>query len=85
MWAQTNPRIFNMVLGQCTQEMKAHLKGRKGWPTIIEEQDGAALLKAIHRLCNQQDGKATSLMEIVTLERSLTLNVQGSLNEVDYM
>ena len=30
IWAQTNPRIFNMVLGQCTQEMKSKLKGRKG-------------------------------------------------------
>ena len=24
-WEQTNPRIFNMVIGQCTQEMKAKL------------------------------------------------------------
>ena len=85
VWAQTNPRIFNMVLGQCTQEMKAKLKGRKGWPTILKEQDEVALLKAIHRLCNQQDVRATGLMEIVTLERSLALNVQGKRSEVDYL
>ena len=53
MWAQTNPWIFNMVLGQCTQEIKAKLEGREGWPTILKEQDGAAQLKAIHWLCNQ--------------------------------
>ena len=57
--------------------MKPKLEGRKGWLTILEEQDGVALLKAIHRLCNQQDGGATGLMEIVTLERSMSLNVQG--------
>ena len=27
-WEQTNPRIFNMVLGQCTQEMKAKLEAK---------------------------------------------------------
>ena len=53
------------------------------WPTIIEEQEGVALLKTIHRLCNQQDDGATGLMEIVTLERSLALNVQGKLSKVD--
>ena len=40
IWAQTDPRIFNMVLGQCTQEMKAKLEGREGWAKILEEQDG---------------------------------------------
>ena len=84
-WSHTNPRTFNMVLGQCTQETKAKLEGREGWPTILEEQDGVALLRAIHRLCNQQDGGATGLMEIVTLERSLALNVQGGRSEVDYL
>ena len=43
------------------------------------------LLKAIHRLCNQQDGRATGLMEIVTLERSLALNVQEKRSEVNYL
>ena len=85
MWAQTNPWIFNMVLGQCTQEMKAKLEGREGWPTILEEQDGVALLKAIHRLCNQQDSWSTGLMEIVTLEKSLALNVQGKRSTFDYL
>ena len=47
-------------------------------------RDGVALLKAIHRLCNQQGG-AKGLMEIVTLERSLALNVQGKHSEVDYL
>ena len=74
-----------MVLGQCTQEMKAKLEGREGWPKILDNQDGVGLLKAIHRLCNQQDGRATGLMEIVTLERSLALNVQGRRSEVDYL
>ena len=74
-----------MVLGQCTQEMKAKLESREGWPTILEDQDGVGLLKVIHRLCNQQDGGATGLMEIVTLERSLALNVQGRWSEVDYL
>ena len=74
-----------MVLGQCTQEMKSKLEGREGWPTILKEQDVVTLLKAIHHLCNQQDGGATGLMEIVTLERSLALNVQGKRSEVDYL
>jgi hypothetical protein len=52
IWTQTNPRIFNMVLGQCTQEMKSKLKGCKGWTKILEDQDGVVLLKEIHRLCN---------------------------------
>jgi hypothetical protein len=85
VWAQTNPRIFNMVLGQCTQEMTLKLEGCEGWPMIFKDQDGVALLKAIHRLCNQQDGGATGLMEIVTLKRSLALNVQGKLSKVDYL
>ena len=65
IWAQTNPRIFNMILGQCTQEIKVKLEGRDGWPVILEAQDGVGLLKALHRLCNQQDGGSTRLMEIV--------------------
>ena len=65
--------------------MKAKLEGREGWPTILEEQDGIALLKAIHRLCNQQDDGATGLMERVTLKQSLMLNVQGGHSEVDYL
>ena len=52
IWAQTNPRIFNMILGQCTQEMKAKLEGRIGWPVILEAKDGVGLLKALRRLCN---------------------------------
>ena len=84
-WTQTNPRIFNMVLGQCTQEMKVKLKDCKGWPTILEEQDGVGLLKAIHRLYTQQDDGATGLMEIITLKKSLTLNVQGKRSKVDYL
>ena len=50
--AQTNPRIFNIVLGKYTQETKLKLEGREGWPKIREDQDGVALLKAVHRLCN---------------------------------
>ena len=72
-----------MVLGQCTQEMKSKLEGRKEWPKILEDQDGVALLKAVNHLFNQQNDRATRLMEIVTLERSLTLNVQGKRSEVD--
>ena len=44
-----------------------------------------APLKAVHRLCNQQNSGATGLMEIVTLERSLALNVQRKSSEVDYL
>ena len=43
------------------------------------------LLKAIHCLCNRQDSWATDLMEIVTLERSLALNVQERRSKVDYL
>ena len=43
------------------------------------------LLKAIHCLCNQRDGGTTGLMEVVTLEQSLALNVQGKRSEVDYL
>ena len=74
-----------MVLVQCTQEMKSKLEGRNGWPTILENQDGVALLKAIQRLCKQQDSGVTGLMKIVTLERSLALNVQGKRSKVDYL
>ena len=65
--------------------MKSKLEVHEGWPTILEDQDRVALLKVIHRLCNQQDGRATVLMEIVTLERSIALNVQGKRSEVDYL
>ena len=70
IWARTNPRIFNMVLGQCTQKMKAKLKGYKGWAKIPKEQGGVGLLTTVYRLCNQQDGGSTGLMEIVKLEKS---------------
>ena len=57
--------------------------GRKGWPKILEDQGGVALLTAMHCLYNQQDDRATVPMEIVTLERSLALNVQGKRSKVD--
>ena len=74
-----------MVLVQCTQEMKSKLEGRDGWPMILKDQDGVALLKAIHCLCNQHDGRATGLVETVTLERSLALNVQGKISKIEYL
>ena len=74
-----------MVLSQYTQEMKAKLEGCDGWSTILEDQDGVALLKAIYRLCNQHDGRFTGLMEIVTLKRSMALNVQGKRSKVNYL
>ena len=37
IWAQTNPRISNIVLGQCTQEIELKLKGRDGWPMILRD------------------------------------------------
>ena len=36
-------------------------------------------------LCNQQDNGATGLREIMTLERSMALNIQGKRSEVDYL
>ena len=75
-WEQTNPRIFNMVLGQCTREMKSKLGGREGWPVIIEAQDRLTLLKMIHRLSSQQDRGSLGLMETITLEQSLPLNLK---------
>ena len=74
-----------MVLGQCTQEMKSKLEGHKGWPKVLGDQDGVTLMKKIHRLYTQQDNRATGLMEIVTLERSIALNVQGKRSKVDYL
>ena len=52
IWVQINPRIFNMVLGQCTPEMKIKLGGREGRPVILKAKDGVSLLKTIHRLSN---------------------------------
>ena len=46
IWAQANPRTFNMVLGKCTQAMKAKLEGRKVFAKILEEEDGVRLLTA---------------------------------------
>ena len=64
-----------MVLGQFTQEMKSKFKGHEGWPKILKEKDLVGLLTAVYRLYNQQEGGPTGLMEIVTLEQSLALNV----------
>ena len=77
-----------MVLGQCTQKMKFSLKGRKGWPKILKEQDGVGLLTAVHCLCNQENGGTIGLMEmqtVVTLKRSRVLNVQGRRSKVEYL
>jgi hypothetical protein len=52
---------------------------------VLKAQDGMGLLKAIRRLCNQYVGGSTGLMEIVTLEHSLALNVQGRRSKVDYL
>ena len=37
--AQTNLRIFIMVLCRCTQEMNSKLEGPNGWPKIFKDQD----------------------------------------------
>jgi hypothetical protein len=73
-WAHTNPRFFNMVLGQYTLETKAKIEGQDNWPIILELQDCMDLIKALYLLSNQQDGGSIELMEIVTLEHSLALN-----------
>ena len=63
IWAQTNPIFFYMVIGQCTQEMKARLRGRKGWAAMLEEEDGIVLLATVHLFCNQQ-GKREKVSEL---------------------
>ena len=52
---------------------------------ILKAQNDGALLKAINRLCNQEGCVSTGLTEIINLERSLALNVQGRCSKLKYM
>lgn len=52
---------------------------------IVQAQDGVRLLKAVHRLCNQQYGCSTGLMDIVMFEHRLTLNLQGRRSKLKYL
>ena len=52
---------------------------------ILESQYCVGLLKEVHCLYNQQDGGLTGLTEIVTLKRSLALNVEEQHSELECM
>jgi hypothetical protein len=79
------PTNLQHGLGQCTQEVNAKLKRGDDWTTVLDVQDGVGLLKVLHRLYNQQDGWKMGLAEIVTLQHSLALVVQGRRNLLDYL
>lgn len=50
--------VYSLILGQCTEVMRAQLEASKNWPKIKREKDGLKLLTEIKTICfNYQSQK----------------------------
>lgn len=57
-YGNTNSKLYNVVLGQCSKALEAKLEGKEDWDTIQKGHDLVNLMKSIKvRMLNQQEGQ----------------------------
>lgn len=55
-------KAYTVILGQCTEALKAKMKGQDNWDNIHDEHDVVMLLKSIKTwMLNQQDARSPTL------------------------
>ena len=73
---EVSPRLYNLLIAHCTEELRGVLQGRPGWDNILETQNGVDLVKMLHALHHQQDDSKPEMWEIVQQDRAMPLCAQ---------